>query len=276
HTVSLLKDASGRQIGIVSVTRDITERMKAEEKLRSINREMEQIIQVTSHDLRTPLAVVNGYSREMERFIEKLSPVLEKDGIDPSLKKALNTVQSDIRDTLKYIQSNTRKMDSLLYGLLKLSRSGRVELNIEELDMNNLMAEVLSAFGPQIKETRAALDISELPSCRGDEAQINQVFSNLIGNALKYPDPARPCCIRISGLKQAGRSVYCVEDNGIGIAPEHHEKIFEIFHQVRRSPGSGEGLGLTMVQKILERHNGSIWLESEPGKGSRFFVSLPA
>lgn len=265
----------GRNV-IQSIATDITERMKAEDKLRQVNREMEQVIQVTSHDLRTPLAIVSSYGKEMERFIEEISPLTEKEGFPQEQKEMLKNIQKDIRDTLKYIKSNIRKMDSLLKGLLKLSRSGRIELHIEELDMNRLMDDVKSTFELRIKKAGIKLEITELPPCQGDELQINQVFSNLMGNALKYIDPVRPPRIRISGHKADGQSIYCVEDNGIGIAPEHHEKVFEIFYQADRGARKGEGLGLTMVRKILDRHNGRIWLESEPGMGSRFFVSLPA
>jgi signal transduction histidine kinase len=94
---------------------------------------------------------------------------------------------------------------------------------------------------------------------------------------LKYLDPGRPGVIRVSGYNdECNQSVYCVEDSGIGISPENHEKIFGMFHQIEPAKGKGQGLGLTLVSRILDRHNGKIWVESDPGKGSKFFVSLPA
>ena len=166
-------------------------------------------------------------------------------------------------------------MNVLLNGLLELSRLGRVELKIQKIDMNSLMSDVSGIFEFQLKDAGAKLDISELPPCEGDEDQLNQVFSNLIGNALKFLDTGQAGIIEVTGHQKHGQSVYCVEDNGIGINPNNIDSIFEMFHQLRPGKSPGEGLGLTIVQKAVERHNGKIWVESEPGKGSRFFVSLP-
>ena len=117
--------------------------------------------------------------------------------------------------------------------------------------------------------------VEDLPPCYGDEAQINQVFSNLLGNALKFLDPKRRGVIRISGRAEKEQVVYCVEDNGIGIAEKDKDAIFEIFRKLNPDDKRGEGLGLVIVSKILDRHGGKVWVESEPGKGSKFFVSLP-
>jgi len=144
------------------------------------------------------------------------------------------------------------------------------------LDMNAMLAHIAKTVEFQLKQAGTALQVEPLPECRGDATQINQVFSNLIDNAIKYRSSNRPGLIRVSGQVEDGRCIYAVKDNGIGIAPEYQAKVFEIFHRLNPSASEGEGLGLTIAQKILERQEGKIWVESIVGEGSAFFVSLPA
>jgi signal transduction histidine kinase len=164
-------------------------------------------------------------------------------------------------------------MNVLLDGLLQVSRLGWVEISKKELDMNVLMTGVLKEFEFQRQKQNVTIEVADLPPCSGDPGQINQLFANLIGNALKYADPGRPGMIKVSGQKEGAQTLYCVADNGIGIDPDSMQRIFEIFHQLDPKVG-GEGLGLNIVSKIAERHDGRVWVESEPGKGSRFYVAL--
>ncbi|MDP2991354.1 MAG: ATP-binding protein, partial [Kiritimatiellota bacterium] len=121
------------------------------------------------------------------------------------------------------------------------------------------------------------------PDCRADAALVNQVFSNLLDNAIKYRDLTRPLRVRVWGRhpgwgrQEDARMVYCVEDNGLGVAPEHQQKIWDLFYRPNpQENNAGEGIGLPAVQRIVERHGGKVWMESEIGKGSRFFLALPA
>ena len=128
----------------------------------------------------------------------------------------------------------------------------------------------------QLDEAKAEVRVEPLPTCLADNVQTNQVFANLLDNALKYREPSRPLRIVVRGRVSDGQAIYEVADNGVGIAPEHQAKVFEIFHRLNPDSTNGEGLGLTIAQRVLERQRGKIWVEGTPGGGSIFVVSLPA
>ncbi len=281
---SEIEDLAGSFRNMASAIQNRETRLKnSEEKLKQLNvelstknKELEQVVYVTSHDLRTPLVNIEGFSKELNRSCDELTAILKSDRVPEDLKDKVDTIlDKDIPESLKFISKSAVKMDSLLSGLLRLSRIGRTELRIEQLDMNSLMLDITSTFEFQVKQTGTKIEVTDLPPCSGDEIQLSQVFANLIDNALKYIRSKHKGVIKISGHKESDRSVYCIEDNGIGIATDYTEKIFDIFHQLNPDTSSGEGLGLTIVQRAVERNHGKIWVESEPGKGSRFFVSLP-
>ncbi|MDO8281895.1 MAG: ATP-binding protein [Thermodesulfovibrionia bacterium] len=269
------KMASELKSHINTLEQDIIERKKSEEKLNELAKELQQIIYVTSHDLRAPLVNVTGYHKEIGYSLGELNALLKEiDLPEDSKEKIALIVENDIPESVKYIDKSVAKMDNLLAGLLRLSRSGKARLDMEQLDMNRMVSDVVSTFVYQLREKGAEYEASELPPCTGDLQQINQAFSNLIGNAIKYLDPKRPGMIRVSGSRKDNNNIYCVEDNGIGIPPENLDKIFDIFYQANSKSG-GEGLGLSIVKKIVERHKGKVWVESVVGKGSKFCVSLP-
>jgi signal transduction histidine kinase len=269
---------------ILLAIEDITARKNAEYETKRLNneivkkkKELEEVINATSHDLRSPLISVIGFSKSLEKKFQDIASIIESDKISVELEAMLTPIILDMKESIGYVRSSALNMEDLLTGLSKVLRIGYVALEKEQLDMNMLISDIKNVIKFPVKEAGATLEISKLPPCIGDKNQIHQLFANLLGNALKCLDPGRPGVIRVSGYKdERNQSVYCIEDSGIGIAPEHHEKIFGMFHQLKPSKGKGQGLGLTIVSRILDRHNGNIWLESDPGKGSRFFVSLPA
>jgi len=259
-----------------TVTADITDSRKAEKLIEEKNKELEQIIYVASHDLRSPLVNVDGYSRELEYALDDFKRLLHTgESGSNALETIVRSALPDLEEALRHIRTSALQMDLLLKGLLRLSRSGRAALNIVPLDMDQIVKNVLSSMDYQITTAEAQIDVAPLPGCVGDEVQITQVMTNLLGNAIKFLDPERRGKISISGTIDSRNSVYCVEDNGIGISPEHQEKIFQLFHRLNPTKSEGEGLGLTIVRQIINRHDGKIWVESEPGKGSKFCFSLP-
>jgi signal transduction histidine kinase len=266
-----------------TLQKEIAERRKSEEarertnaELEEKNRDLEQIVYVSSHDLRSPLVNIIGFSREIKRSLADIQAVIDRASLTDEERKAIDAIlRDDIDPAMDFVATGTEKMDRLLAGLLHLSRTGRAKLEVAPLDMDRLLENVLGTFEFQVKERGVTVLREPLPPCRGDEVQINQVFSNLLDNALKYLDPARPGILRITGKEDDAHVVYCVEDNGIGIPAEHQGKIFEIFHRLNPGDSPGEGLGLAIVRKILYRHSGRLRVESEAGKGSKFLVSLP-
>lgn len=279
-----IRDTDAVVAGIILVFRDVTEeyalqreREKLVSTLKLKNRELQDIVYSASHDLRSPLVNIEGFSNILETDCNQLMVLFteQADGqdraeqIEPLLKEG-------IPESLGFITRSTKRMASLLDGLLQVSRVGSVEITNKTLDMDRIVAGVLAAMEHQINESNAAVTVDSLPGCIGDAHMMDHVLTNLVSNAVKYLDPGKKGKIRISGKVEDSMSIYCVQDNGIGISPAHQQKVFEIFHRLNPEGSvSGEGLGLTIVTRIMARLGGEIWLESEPGSGSKFFIALP-
>lgn len=274
-------------IGFALYNSKLEETQKAVEKeqeklyneLRLKNAELEQIVYATSHDLRSPLVNVQGFSKELDYSLAELNDIVKDERIPLQLQERFTEIiESDIQESQQFILSSISKMDTLLSGLLRLSRLGRSILNVQILDMNKLVKTVIADFEFRIKNTGISIRIGSLPSCAGDKEQLSQLFANLIDNSIKFLDPTRPGVIEISGTidkKNPDFSFYRVSDNGIGIEKEHIQKVFQLFHRLHPQHIQGEGLGLTLVKRIVEKHNGTILLESNFGSGTTFFIHLP-
>jgi PAS domain S-box-containing protein len=273
-----------KPVQYIAIRTDITARKASEEELQRVvgelaekNKELEAIVFTVSHDLRSPLVNVQGFGKQLNRACEAIRTAMARaSGGMVAPDELKQPVEVAIPQALKFINAGVSKMDSLLAGLLRYSRLGRVALTIRPLNMNGMLAEIIAAMKFQLDEAGATVTVSDLPTCLGDTVQTSQVFGNLLDNALKYREPARSLRISITGTMRHGQVIYAVTDNGIGIAAEHQAKVFEIFHRLNPEASTGEGLGLTIAQRVLERQKGRIWVESQAGEGSTFFVSLPA
>ncbi len=277
-------DPTGKPLQYVAIRTDITQRKADEEKLQRVaaelaekNKELEAIVYTVSHDLRSPLVNVQGFGKQLNRACDTVTAALAAaDGGNVPVERLRQPVEVAIPQALRFINAGVNKMETLLAGLLRYSRLGRVALTIRPMNVNGLLGEILAAMEFQLAEAKAEVRVEPLPTCYGDNTQTSQVFANLLDNALKYREPTRPLCITVRGYLRDGQAVYAVADNGIGIAPQHQAKVFDIFHRLNPDATPGEGLGLTIAQRVLERQRGRIWVEDTPGGGSTFCVSLPA
>jgi PAS domain S-box-containing protein len=275
----------GKPVQYVAIRTDITKRKNDEAgllrmaaELAEKNKELEAIVYTVSHDLRSPLVNVQGFGKQLQRACDNIRSAVASAGPEGvvSVEKLRQPVEVTIPQALRFINAGVTKMETLLAGLLRYSRLGRVALTIRPQKMDAMLAEILEAMKFQLDEAKADVRVEPLPDCEADSIQTSQVFANLVDNALKYRAPERPLRIVIRGEVRDGQTIYSVNDNGVGIAAEHQAKVFEIFHRLNPDATAGEGLGLTIAQRVLERQRGRIWVESRPGHGSTFFVSLPA
>jgi PAS domain S-box-containing protein len=283
-TIVPVNDDEGRVEYIIIVSVDTTDRKRAEQSrehllkiLQFKNKELQDIVYTASHDLRSPLVNIEGFSGELKTGCDQLVKLLadQSAGVDKSWQIE-PLIKEDIPQCLRFITSGAKKMSSLLDGLLQISRIGTVKIHSESLDIDRIVREVVDAMEHQKKVSNITVTVDSLPGCIGDTHMMDHVFTNLISNAIKYRDPEKEGIIRISGKVESGMSIYCVEDNGVGIAANHQKKVFEIFHRLNPEEDvKGEGLGLTIITRIMDRLNGKIWVESEAGKGSKFFIALP-
>jgi len=224
-------------------------------ELETKNKELEQFAYVASHDLQEPLRTISGF---VELFQKKY-----KGNLDENADKYLD-----------YIVSSSSRMKVLITDLLEYSRIGR-NREIESVDCNMILMEVLLDLDAAIKETQADIRSEHLPIVMGYSMEIKQLFQNLIFNAIKFRKKDVNPSIRISATKEKDSFHFAIADNGIGIAKEHHERIFIIFQRLHnRTEYEGSGIGLSHCKKIIDLHKGRIWLESEPGVGTTFNFTI--
>ena len=238
--------------------------------------DMETLMHVISHDLRAPIVTIQGFCKELTMACDRLRTLFEEEAMSDAARDHINPlVTQDIPEAVRFIRAGADSVNSVTSGILRLIRLGQMDIQWERLDMNQLMMGIVSSMEFQLKEKGVVLQIEDLPDCMGDEVLVTQVFANLIDNAQKYLDPSRTGEITIAGKLIDGWAAYAITDNGIGIPSEQHATIFRVFNRLSPQPGKGDGLGLAIVQRIIDRHQGKIEVESVPGNGATFHVFLP-
>jgi signal transduction histidine kinase len=245
-------------------------------------RENEMFVYSVSHDLRAPLVNLQGFSQELATVCGELRTLVEEGGLpEDSRRRALQILDRDAGQSIHFIQSAVKRLSGIIDALLRLSRVGRVEYRMQVVDVRAAVVRVVESLRDTISRHGAEVTLGELPPARGDPVALEQVFANLIGNAVNYLDPKRPGRIEVgcranTGALAAGLRLYYVKDNGLGIPETQQAKLFHAFQRLHPQVAPGEGIGLALVRRVVERHGGKVWLESTAGVGSTFLVALPA
>ena len=301
-TLTAIRGPEDMLLGFAKVTRDMTAQKQMAEQLAQLaaglenrvaertrelevavaelqrkNKEIESFVYIVTHDLRAPLVNVQGFAHELEESCKHLKEVIR---VCPNWERCWPDVQpildEEIGSALRYISTSTSKFERLINALLSLSRHGRQVYDLTRVNVWELVTTAVTTFQMALTEAGAEVEVGTLPSVTADATALGQVFSNLIGNALKYRNPMRPLHIEVGGQVEGDVVHYWVRDNGLGIPEYGKAKLFQVFQRFHAQHAEGEGMGLAIAHRIVERHGGKIWAESREGEGTTFHFSLPA
>jgi signal transduction histidine kinase len=233
----------------------LIERKKSEEALERSNEDLERFAYAASHDLKEPLRLIGSYVQLLQKkYGSKLGPEAD--------------------EYIEYVVTSVKRMDELIADLLTYSRVGTRDHALEENDCEAILNWTIMNLQMAIQESGAVITRDPLPTIRADQSHVIQLFQNLLSNAIKYRS-TQPPRIHVSAKRNDDYWQFAFEDNGLGIDPKYYKQIFGIFKRLHGRDRPGTGIGLAVCQRIVERHGGTIWVESEPGKGSTFYFTLP-
>jgi PAS domain S-box-containing protein len=261
-STSLLTDEDEQRIGVGVITKDISDFKRAQKQLEKTardlelcNRELREFTFAMSHDMQEPLRSITGFGKMLR---ERCESQLDAEG----------------REFLDFVTDGAEYLRSLIDDLLAYAKLTRIAKEFEPVDCTAISQRAVGNLRAAIEESTATVECDPLPTVSGDALQLTSLFQNLIGNAIKYRSDQRPH-VRVSATRDGDNWQFAVRDNGIGIKPESAERIFDVFCRLHaREDVAGTGIGLATSKKIVERHGGRIWVESQPGKGSAFFFTI--
>lgn len=257
------KDKDGNAIGVFAAARDITKRKSAEESvikyaatLEKMNRELQQFAYISSHDLQEPLRVITNYLQLIER-------------------RFADQVNDELKEYITYVIQSAKRLQNMIDDLLTYTRIDTKESAFNKMNVGTAVKNAMKTLHMEIANTGAIIEYNNLPDICADSAQLSLLFVNLLGNALKFKRKDVTPHIRISANKESNEWVFAVSDNGIGIDLQFKHKLFIIFKRLVGREYPGSGIGLAICNKIVERHGGRIWVESELEKGATFYFTIP-
>jgi signal transduction histidine kinase len=255
--------------------------------LREANDEIQRFAYIVSHDLRSPLVNIMGFTSELEQLRDDIfkriatlgraspSPAAGAAVAEPVLEEEDKQLAQDFSEALEFIKSSIAKMDRLISAILNLTREGRREFEPVRIDTRELIQGIVTTVAHQAAEAKAQIRVEPLPHIVSDRLALEQIFSNLIDNALKYLKPGVPGEISVRGRTKLGFAIFEVADNGRGIDPKDHQRIFELFRRAGAQDKPGQGIGLAHVRALVRRLGGTMSVSSELHCGSTFTITLP-
>lgn len=273
-----LVDLAAAQADLDRVNAGLEETVKSRTAaLTRANEEVQRFAYIVSHDLRSPLVNVMGYTAELEQVGKTIDRAIsEAEKLRDVDQEVITAVREDLPEAVGFIRASTEKMDRLINAILKLSREGRRSLIPETINVGTVASQVADSIRHVLDEAEAEFVVGEMTEFESDRLSIEQIVGNLVENAVKYSHPGRPNRIEVAGRDLPGGWVeFTVADTGRGIAPKDHERIFELFRRSGRQDRPGEGLGLAFVRNSVRRLGGSIDIRSALGEGSTFVLKFP-
>ncbi|GAB2919284.1 hypothetical protein GCM10027093_67420 [Paraburkholderia jirisanensis] len=256
------------------------------EALRQETQDNEMFIYSVSHDLRSPLVNLQGFSKELQVSCDDVRATIDSAPLpEVEQRRLARVLDGDMRESLQFLRSSVTRAAAIIDALLRISRAGRLEYQWQRVPVSRVVARVVDALQTAIRERAVTVTVRDLPSAWGDPGAIEQVFGNLLSNALNFLDPGRPGRIEVGALAadpddeahplEPKTRTFYVRDNGLGIPAAYLPKMFRAFQRLHGDVAKGDGIGLALVRRTVERHGGRIWVESAEGSGSTFFVVLP-
>jgi signal transduction histidine kinase len=235
-------------------------------ELQVANSEIQNYVHVVSHDLRSPIAGIKGFTRELRMSLDDLKT---------ATPATSDSIYSDMMDALDILDLSNDRMERMTKNLLQLAREGLRELVIEPLNTGELVGDILKTFTPQLQEKKIQVEVGQLPTVQADKQVLEQIVANLISNAIKFQEKDNTGKIEITANEDPQGVTLIVRDNGRGIAKNEHDKIMQLFRRAGEQNTEGEGVGLYYSNNMLKRLGGKLWFESEENVGTTFHVSLP-
>ena len=247
-------------------------------ELSKANQETKQFAYIVSHDLRASLINLKGFAKELAFSIDQIHPIItsQLSKLEPTENQKVSlAINQDMPEAMNYINNSVNRMESFINAVLKLSRLGRRELELIEIDPNPMVEEIVANLTYQLEVRQGAVYAQKLPKIFADQTSLEQIFANILDNATKYWYQGRPLEIHITTKQKNNETIFAIRDNGRGIAKEDMDKVFAPFRRIGTSQELGEGMGMAYVQAIVRNMGGRIWVESEISKGTTIFFTIP-